>query len=197
MSEITNSSFRHRVASDNHALVVGLTAGMFLLYSVCYFYFSKSCISHYDNPLYRINYYLSFNVVDDYYGKWIGGDDTNDKEKKLFLLSAFFLDMDKNKEFKKELNGYFIVNWVLNLFILAFPTVGGLSFYFRKKKPQFQYLTCPYDDCQKSVLVHLNWTCPLCHNKQKYPHYITEKCHSCKREVDTVYCEYCNREFKL
>lgn len=82
-------------------------------------------------------------------------------------------------------------------FIIFGPLVFIIHYLLFRKYMVLKYLPCPYKDCNKSMLVFSDWQCPYCNNFQGKERYITEECTSCGRELETAFCEHCQREFEI
>lgn len=197
--DIPFSSFRFIISRGNRVSNLGIAIGalILLIYVIMYFSCSEGVAYERHKLFYRMNYYLSINVIEEYYDKWRDGkEEPKDDFHKRLMLSSFFDDITKDKKYLEDLNGMYNFNLFINLIILTI-VMSVIYSIFEKKYPSRKYLACPYKDCAKSVLVYLDWTCSYCHNKQNELCYITQECLSCERELQTVYCEHCNREFKL
>ena len=70
----------------------------------------------------------------------------------------------------------------------------GAGFYIKKNT---KYISCPYKDCDGSILVNYKWKCDGCKKTQTKDQLITDNCEHCNKEMKTFFCEHCKREFYL
>ena len=109
----------------------------------------------------------------------------------LFWPSPF----SKEQVYNSQLIGTLL--YILLLNTVAFGLLlGSILSIFHKIFP-LKYVACPNKECDKSILVYTKWTCDHCNNVQTRERYITDKCEHCKRYLETVFCEYCEKEIVL
>lgn len=123
-----------------------------------------------------------------------------------WLLRANTADFDyivgTNKyrdELKQERNDLIFAMKIISLFVYvaAFFLIYFFTIKILNNLYPIKYLSCPYDNCNKSIKVLLNWTCDYCHNKQNKEKLITDDCDHCDKKLETIFCEHCGREFYL
>lgn len=88
-----------------------------------------------------------------------------------------------------ELNSMFLIITLISSLFLSVL----IAFYFKHYRSN--YLVCPY--CKKSVLAFYDWQCEHCYHTQGKNSVITDKCNECGRKLETLICEYCDKEFKI
>lgn len=90
---------------------------------------------------------------------------------------------------------FFMRTFVFNMAVFGI-VYFGLIFLFRRRLIGI-YQPCPYQDCNKSINVFVDWQCDHCNNYQGKKRFIHKACRHCGRHLFTAYCEHCHQEFRV